>query len=340
MKTLFLSFIFLIPGLSYAKSARPSLAAVPEQQVQPKDPNNPKDTPGFCIFGAQSGKPFDSAAAFKTVVWKSDVVYVGETHDQLQDHLAQLEALQAMREARGSKIVVGFEMLDTTLQPVLDDYAAGSINEQEFLVKTDWPNEWGFDFDLYKPLFDFIRENKLKALALNVPKKIISKIASGGLEALSSEDKQYLPEKIEITKHKKYTDYIKKSFAAHGDDPMTKTLKFENYLASICACNEGMGSRLADFMIRNPEYSALAIVWNGHVMYNAAIPASVKARAGKLRQASFYTEDAALCPDKMPAEAKNIANYVWYIAHPKKAKPAAVQSSTTTFRNTPAPTAP
>lgn len=332
--------MFLTPALSYAKSAPAPLAAAPAPQVQPKDPNNPKDTPGFCIFGAQSGKPFDSEAAFKSVVWKSDIVYVGETHDQLQDHRAQLEALKAMRQARGSKIVVAFEMLNMTLQPVLDDYAAGKITEQEFLQKADWSKEWGFDFNLYKPLFDFIRENKLKALALNLPKEIVSKIAREGLEGLSSEEKQYLPEKVQITKHKKYTDYMKKSFAEHGDSPMVKTFKFENYLASMCAWNEGMGSRLADFMNNNPGYSALAVVGNGHVLYNAAIPASVKARAEKLRQASFYTEDAALCPDTMPAEAKNMANYIWYIAHLKKAEPAAVQSSTTTFGNTPAPTAP
>ncbi|MEI7620865.1 MAG: DUF2141 domain-containing protein [Candidatus Falkowbacteria bacterium] len=64
MKTLCFSFFFLIPVLSWAKSAHHSLAAANTQQVQPRNPNNPKDTPGFCIFGAQSGKPFDSAAAF------------------------------------------------------------------------------------------------------------------------------------------------------------------------------------------------------------------------------------------------------------------------------------
>jgi hypothetical protein len=64
-------------------------------------------------------------------------------------------------------------------------------------------------------------------------------------------------------------------------------------------------------------------------MYNAAIPASVKARAKLLRQASFYTEDAALCPQKMPAEAKNMANYIWYIAHPKKPEQPAKDQNTT-----------
>ena len=293
--------------------------------LEAQDTYNLNDTPGFCIFGGWSGKPFSDIAAFKSIIWKSDVVYVGETHDQFKDHLAQLEALKALREARGSKVVVGFEMLNMTLQPVLDDYAAGKITEEEFLLKSDWKKEWGFDFNLYKPLFDFIRENRLNALALNLPKKIVSKIARAGLEGLTPEEKQYLPEKVEITKHKKYIAYMKDTFDGHGDNPMSSMFTFENYLASMCAWNEAMGSRLADFMNKNPGYSALAVVGNGHVIYNAAIPASVKSRTLKLRHASFYTEDAALCPQKMPDEAKNLANYIWYIAHPKNAEPDKAQ---------------
>ena len=52
--------------------------------------------PNFCVFGAQSGKPHKGEAAFKAIVWKSDVVYVGETHDQDLDHQAQFEALKAI----------------------------------------------------------------------------------------------------------------------------------------------------------------------------------------------------------------------------------------------------
>jgi len=285
------------------------------------------DAPNFCIFGAQSGKNVSGEASFKSVVWKSDVVYVGETHDQLQDHLAQLEALKAMRIARGSKIAVGFEMLNQSLQPVLNDYADGKLTEAEFLAKADWQKEWGFDFNMYKPLFDFIVQNKLRALALNVPKKVVSKIARTGLESLTEEEKSFLPEKVEITQHKKYNEFLKESFAGHGDSPMAKMFTIENYLASMAAWNEGMGARVADFLTNNPGYSVLVIAGNGHVIYNAAIPASVKARVKGVRQASFYTEQADKCPAVMPKEHKDLANYVWYINHPPK--PAAAPAVST-----------
>ena len=322
----------LLPNAVFAKSVKKPEANIEKRQPL-KNADAPltltHDAPNFCIMGAQSGKALHSEAAFKSIVWKNDVIYVGETHDQPLDHMAQFEALKAMKTARGSKIAVGFEMLNQTLQPLLDEYAAGKLTEEEFLAKIDWKKEWGFDFNMYKPLFDFIVANKLRAIALNVPKKVVGKIARTGLESLSPEEKQYLPEKVEITQHKKYNDYLKATFGAHGSSPMAKMFTIDNYLASMAAWNEGMGNRIAVFLNENPGYAVLVIAGNGHVIYNAAIPASVKARVKGARQASFYTETAAKCPETMPKEHKDMANYIWYINHAPKPEPAATPSTTT-----------
>lgn len=325
MKTLMFLAVLLAPLAVYAAVKKPQ-ANVEKRPVTPEDAALAQPDPRFCIFGGQSGKAFNTEAAFKAIVWKNDVVYVGETHDQPLDHQAQFEALKAMKIARGTRIAVGFEMLNQTLQPLLDDYAAGKITQEEFLDKADWKKEWGFDFAMYKPLFDFIAANKLRALALNVPKKVVAKIARAGLEGLSPEEKRYLPEKVEITAHKKYNEFLKASFADHGNSPMAKMFTLDNYLASMAAWNEGMGARIADFLNANPGYAVLVIAGNGHVIYNAAIPASVKARVKGVRQASFYTEDGA-CPGKINKDHQNLANYIWYINHPPKTAPAAASST-------------
>ncbi len=290
-----------------------------------------KGTPGFCIFNSRSGSPLGDETAFKAAVRNADVVFSGESHDQMKDHLAQLEALKALGEARGEKIVVGFEMLNMTLQPVLDDYAAGKISEEDFLLKADWKKEWGFDFNLYKPLFDLIRAGKLKALALNLPKKIVSKIARVGLDGLSAEEKQYLPAKVEITRNEAYIKYMRQTFDGHSrsaaDTALTRTgtaaagkngmgdFTFENYLAAMCAWNETMGARLAEFLNANPGFAGITIAGSGHVIYNAGIPASVASRTPGLRSVSFYPVDAAVCPAAFPACDADLADLVWYIDH-------------------------
>lgn len=273
--------------------------------------SSPGAHPGFCIFNTLSGVPVNNSASFQAIIWNSDAVFAGESHDQPADHLAQLEALKALHAGRGAAVAVGFEMLNVTLQPVLDDYAEGRLTEEEFLQKVDWKKEWGFDFNLYKPLFDFIRANRLKALALNLPKRVVSNIARVGLKALPPEDKQYLPPDLKITTNKAYIEYIRKSYEGH----MSQMFTFENYLAAMCAWNEAMGARLADFVKANPGFAALAIAGAGHVIYNAGIPESFKTRTSGLRLSSFYPQPADVCPSAFPQQDADLADYVWYINH-------------------------
>jgi uncharacterized iron-regulated protein len=285
-----------------------SLSLIPAQAAREQA------APGFCVFNGQNGAPGDQVS-FAAAIRGSDVVCVGETHDQANDHLAQLEALKALYEARGHNIVVGFEMLNMTLQPVLDDYASGGITEAEFLQKADWQKEWGFDFNLYKPLFDLIREKKLRALALNLPKRVVSKIAAAGLSGLSDEDRRYLPANLQVTANEQYITYIRQSFQGH----MADMFKFENYLAAMSAWNETMGARLAEFINANPGFSALTVAGNGHIIYNAGIPASLKARAPGARVVSFFTQGANACPAAFPEADKGLADHVWYVEHSETA---------------------
>lgn len=276
------------------------------------------ENPGLCVFNGADGAPMDGGAAFKAAIRESDVVYVGESHDQANDHLAQLEALKALHEARGGSVVVGFEMLNMNLQPVLDGYASGKLTEEEFLRQADWQKEWGFDFNLYKPLFDFIRENKLRALALNLPKKIVSRIARVGLAGLTPAELAYLPANPQVTANERYIAYIRESF----DGQMAAMFKFENYLAAMSAWNETMGARLADFLNSNPGFAGLTVAGSGHIIYNAGIPASLKARAPGARGLSFFMQGADACPAALPAADKGLADYVWYARHTGRTKTA------------------
>jgi len=315
---------------SLTESVKAAKSGVPAASPAVKGPV----APGLCIFSSAAGGPL-SEAEFSAVAGGADALFAGETHDQMNDHLAQLEALKALAAARGEKVAVGFEMLNLTLQPVLDEYASGAISESEFLLKADWKKEWGFDFKLYKPLFDLIREKKLKALALNLPKKVVSKIARVGLAGLTPEERQYLPARVDITKNEAYIKYMRQTYEGHGKSRAAGTyarchrdyilgagtragmgdFTFENYLAAMSAWNETMGSRLADFLNANPGYAGLAVAGSGHVIYNAGIPASVASRTSGLRLVSFYPQEASTCPAALPAGDAGLADYVWYLDH-------------------------
>jgi len=322
MRALLLSLLFLLPCGAHSAGKQPAKPAVKKTVLPPLPPD-------FCIFGGQSGKPFGDIASFKSVIWKNDVVYSGGAPDQPKDQQARLDILKSMREARSTKIAVGFEALDMGMQPALDAYAAGSMTEEEFLQKTGWQT---VDFPLYRPLFDFIIQHKLRALALGVPKEIILKIERDGQGALNDDDKKFLPAQVNITKSPKYLAFLKASYAglnaaANAGAPLT----WDNYLAAVSSWNEAAGSKIAEFVNANPGWSVLVAAGNDRIVYNAALPASVKSRTVKLRQASFYFENAVKCPAALPKEHKELANYVWYLDHtPKPAPVVPVAPSTPT----------
>ena len=296
---------------SVGKTYRASMAAAKKSRAKTDASAIPPPVPVFCILGGRSGKPFGDLAAFKSLIWKSGVIYAGEEPGQGKGRQALLEVLKAMREARGSKIAVGFEALDMALQPVLDDYAAGKMNEEEFLQKTGRQNDPGVDLALYRPVLSFIILNKLRALALGVPKEIVLKIEREGLTSLNDKDKQFPPAQISVSKHKKYLDYLKASFKG-SDAAGAFGPAWENYLSAVSYRNEASGARIADFINADPGWSVLVAAGNDRLIYNAALPASVKSRTVKLRQASFYSKTAANCPDLLPKEDKDLANYIWY----------------------------
>lgn len=235
------------------------------------------------------GKKEITYEKLKQIIHKSDIIYVGEIHTSTFSHKIQLEIIKILNEKNGNKTCIGFEMLNKTLQPILDNYIDGKISEEEFIENINWKKEWGFDFNLYKPIFDFIKEKKLKALALNIPRKIVSKVARGGLESLTEEEKLLMAMEIKPTKNKEYNNYLKETFYGHGENPMNKIMSFENYKLSMAVWNETMGEVISNFINKNKEYSFVVIAGNGHIMFNAAIPWSVKRRTKGFKHLSIYT---------------------------------------------------
>ena len=253
------------------------------------------------------GKQIDEEK-LKKLIKKADVIYVGEEHTSKGSHEIQLDVLKKTYEIKNSKICVGFEMLNRTLQDILDKYINSEISEEEFLNQVNWEKEWGFDFNLYKPIFDFIKEKKLKAIALNVPRKIVSKVARGGLSVLDDNEKKLIAKEINIVKDRDYNEYLEKTFYGHGKNPMNKIMSFDNYKLSMAVWNESMGEKVSDFLRENPNYTFIVIAGNGHIMYNAAIPWSVKKRI-KVKNLSIYTISKEEI--KNIKEIKDFADIIW-----------------------------
>src|SRR5438132_5987420 len=141
------------------------------------------------------------------------IVYVGEEHDKFSHHQVQLEVLRGLYQ-QTPKLVVGMEMFQRPFQKALDDYIAGAIDECTFLRRSEYFKWWNIDYNLYQSILNFAREHRLLVIALNAQSEIVDKVAKGGFDSLSKEEKQESPQELDFYEQQ-YQPTLKELFASH-----------------------------------------------------------------------------------------------------------------------------
>jgi len=140
-----------------------------------------QDKPAYKIFNGE-GKRADYEDIIKAAT-KSDVVFFGELHDNPIAHWLELEVTKSLFAARGKDLILSAEMFETDNQILIDEYFAGLIKESSFETEVRLWKNYATD---YKPLLNFARENGLKFVASNIPRRYASVVSAGGFEALQN----------------------------------------------------------------------------------------------------------------------------------------------------------
>lgn len=177
-----------------------------------------------------------------------DVVFFGEFHDQDVLHALEYEVLQELYAIHGDKLVLSLEMFEVDNQPVLNDYLAGKVSEEEFLrTSRPWPR---YKAD-YRPLVEFAKEHKLPVIASNIPRFLASKLAKEGtLATVEDQYKPYLPIKTYAPEGKykeKFTGFMTK-----GKSPMTlPQSKINQVFAAQCIKDDKMAESIYYYLQNN-----------------------------------------------------------------------------------------
>lgn len=228
--------------------------------------------PAGTIVSSETKAPVTFEALMDTLL-SVDAVYVGERHTSTRDHDIQLKVLKALYAVKPD-LCVGMEMFDTTYQPVLDEWSAGKLSEEEFLEKTHWRANWRFDFSLYRPILEFIRDNRIRLFALNLPFNIPPKILAGGVDSLTPFDRQFLPE-IRSPEDPDHRAYVQEAFSHH---PFHKKQRFEYFYEAQCAWEDTMAENTAKGLESGP---ILVLCGNGHIFRRFGVPERARRISGK-----------------------------------------------------------
>lgn len=148
------------------------------------------DYPAYKLYNS-AGEEVQFKSMISDLMY-SDIIFFGELHDNPIAHWMELEITKASFEQIGDKLILGAEMFEADNQMILNEYLLGKISNKSFESEMRlWPN---YKTD-YKPLVEFAKENNLKFVAANIPRRyasIVSREGFEGLENLSEQAKQFI----------------------------------------------------------------------------------------------------------------------------------------------------
>ncbi|MBI5074932.1 MAG: ChaN family lipoprotein [Nitrospirae bacterium] len=226
-----------------------------------------------------------------------DIVYVGEHHDRFDHHRLQYQVIRSLYK-KNNKLAIGMEMFQKPFQKALDDYISGTIDEKAFLKKSEYFKRWVFDYNLYREILLFARENRIPVIALNIQKEIVTKVSKDGLQALSKEDMKDVPEDMDLA-DLEYRERLRTVFEKHAG---SESRNFDFFYQSQVLWDESMAHNLNDFMIKNPGHQVVVLAGSGHMAFGSGIPK----RAHRINRKDY---SVILNSDDIE---KDIADYILY----------------------------
>ena len=126
-----------------------------------------------------------------------ELLFIGESHTDYEFHQVQLRTIEEL-ERRGRKVLIGLEMYPAGEQAMLDKWSTDpAFSEADFLAQSRWYKNWGYHWEYYRPIFDFAHRHGLRMFGLNVPRKVVQTARKEGLAALTPEQRELLPAKID-----------------------------------------------------------------------------------------------------------------------------------------------
>lgn len=203
---------------------------------------------------------------FLDAIEPSDVIFIGETHDDKKHHENQLDIIRRLH-ARNISLAIGLEMFSIDSQQQLDDWTNGKLDEESF--KKIYARNWSYDWQLYRDIFMFAREKHIPMIALNVPKPIISKVMRQGSAALNDADKRVLPPHMSWTLNTPQTEYLKRiTGQVFGNKPAV--LPFANFCAAQALRNNVLAWSILKYADKNPKNKAIVLTGTWHAIKNGA----------------------------------------------------------------------
>jgi len=148
------------------------------------------DKPAYKLFDGD-GKESKYSKLIKDAS-EADIVFYGELHNDPVSHWLELEVTKDLHRLKADKLMLGAEMFERDDQLIINEYLNDMYESGKFEPEAKLWRNYKTD---YKPLLEFAKENKLRFIATNIPRRYASMVNRSGfeiLDSLSDEAKKYI----------------------------------------------------------------------------------------------------------------------------------------------------
>ncbi|MFN3690885.1 MAG: ChaN family lipoprotein [Fimbriimonadales bacterium] len=231
-------------------------------------------------------------------------ILVGEQHDNAQHHQFQAQVIEGLVQA-GRSVIVGMEMFDRTKQYPLNLWTLNRLSEAEFIEQSEWKTQWGFDFALYRPIFEVVYRYRLRLVGLNVPRSVVRQTARGGWQSVPETERMGIPDPdLGVEDHRKLF------YALLGGGHPSGEVPNDNFYAAQVVWDTAMADAALRYLERtvpSPRLAFTILAGNGHVMYDVGISLRLRMRT------HLHTGVITLLPSSAkPMQVRaSIGDFVW-----------------------------
>lgn len=239
-------------------------------------------------------------------------VLLGETHDVAEIHRWQLHVITALH-ARKPNLAVGFEMFPRSTQPVLDRWVAGELTTDGFLAAVNWYEVWGFDPELYLPIFHFCRQMGVRMLALNCYRALVTRVRLEGWDKIPEAERDGLtPSAPALPAHKAWLANL---MSGMRGTPVAVDERFEGFIAAQQTWDRAFACNIA-YALRGeaPPDLVVGVIGRGHLDFGYGTPHQLR-DLGIPESAVLVTTTGRDKPEQ--ALAQGIADAVFHLDRPE-----------------------
>ena len=274
------------------------------------------------VYDTRRREFIDLETLIARIARDADVAFLGEMHNDPGTHVLQAAILEGVQRRREGKVVLALEMFERDVQPQLDAYLAGTIDEAAFRAQSrPWPN-YATD---YRPMVEFAKAQSWPVIAGNVPRRLASIVARRGIGALDSipeTDKPFIAAEHSCPRNE-YWERFEDTMGDMSGHGMTLTpeqvtaMVWRTYEAQ-CVKDEAM----AESIVRaRAEHNTLVIHANGafHSDYRLGTAERVKRRDPRARQIVVNFAPVSDLDTANGRERRRIGDYVVFTLAPAPA---------------------